>query len=407
LTVTSIAIPAAQDRTARQAMVLHAAVGFFFGFRICLTFLFFQADPRLGTEVSMAISLLLWGTAFFYSFGDSRIAIFSPLKRPILRWVAAYLAWSALSLIWTAADSRLIAGAYWVTMAADVFTVILLFHRDAPEPCMAALMKGFIAGAIGIAVVAWCAPTLPDLRLGDAVFMHPNYLGLEFGIAVFLAQYLARENHAWYVVALILGVTLLRTISKTAIIAFIPAEIYYVFKDVHFSRTARIRVAIAACVAVACLWGLYERYLIAYAATGDAAETLTGRTEIWAVAIVMALEAPWIGHGIYSFRNLIPAFGTFEPWHAHNELLQQFFEYGAVGVLLTLGIYIEFFLRARQSLDVRYRAVSIALVIFTAIRGLADTINFGLSFPLWLFAALALAAPQLRSLPSRTGAKPS
>ena len=61
-------------------------------------------------------------------------------------------------------------------------------------------------------------------------------------------------------------------------------------------------------------------------------ETLTGRTFIWAVAWEEALKSPWLGHGFYSFRFVIPVVGAFEPWQAHNELLQQFFCYGIVGL---------------------------------------------------------------------------
>ena len=57
---------------------------------------------------------------------------------------------------------------------------------------------------------------------------------------------------------------------------------------------------------------------------------------------------PWIGHGFHSFRNVVPAFGPFEPWHAHNELLQLFYAYGVVGILLFLMVYGSFYLQIRR-----------------------------------------------------------
>jgi exopolysaccharide production protein ExoQ len=108
----------------------------------------------------------------------------------------------------------------------------------------------------------------------------------------------------------------------------------------------------------------------------------------------MSLEQPWIGHGIYSFRALIPAIGTFQPWHAHNELLQEFFEYGLLGVAVTIGLYLSLMIGGRRSPDRSFGRLAEVIVVFSLIHGLADTANFGLSLPLCLFAALAVPLMQ-------------
>src|SRR6202000_1871742 len=100
----------------------------------------------------------------------------------------------------------------------------------------------------------------------------------------------------------------------------------------------------------------------------------------------MSLEHPWLGHGLYSFRALIPAFGAFEPWHAHNEFLQQFFELGLVGVVITAALYLSLFQLARKNQSNTLAEAAMLLVIFSLVHGLADTVNLGLSLPLWLFA---------------------
>ena len=76
----------------------------------------------------------------------------------------------------------------------------------------------------------------------------------------------------------------------------------------------------------------YEVYINA----GNQSETLTGRIGIWALILEKALEQPWIGHGFHSVWKVIPPFGPdqFEPRHAHNELLQQFYAYGVAGIPL-------------------------------------------------------------------------
>ena len=112
----------------------------------------------------------------------------------------------------------------------------------------------------------------------------------------------------------------------------------------------------------------------------------------------MSMEKPWLGHGAYSFKSLIPLFGSFQPVHAHNELLQQFFEYGAAGVVIVVGAYVSLYRQARRAPKSELRMLALALLLFASVRGLADTANFGLSYPLWIFTAtsICLASPRPR-----------
>jgi O-antigen ligase len=103
-----------------------------------------------------------------------------------------------------------------------------------------------------------------------------------------------------------------------------------------------------------------------------------------------ALERPWIGHGFHSFRNVIPPFGTFESWHAHNELIQQFYAYGVVGIILLIGIYGSFYRQIRRICEPTLKTLFLGLIVFILVRGLGDTERFDLSFPLWSMALLSL-----------------
>jgi O-antigen ligase len=181
-------------------------------------------------------------------------------------------------------------------------------------------------------------------------------------------------------------------LSKTAIIAFVIAESWYLLQNKAMTRRAKFYVGAATLLVVVSFWGVLSAYIDIYANTGsgDQIETLTGRTVLWAVAISMGLEKPWFGHGIYSFKALIPAFGDFEAVHAHNEFLQQFFEYGLVGVVIVGMIYWSFFRQARRAPPDDIRTLSLTLLIFVLVRGLTDTTNFGLSCPLWLLATLTV-----------------
>jgi O-antigen ligase len=127
-------------------------------------------------------------------------------------------------------------------------------------------------------------------------------------------------------------------------------------------------------------------------------ETLTGRTLIWATSFDIALEKPWIGHGFYSFRWVVPLFGDFEAWQAHNELLQQFFAYGVLGLAVVIALYWVLYQDIRSAPAGRLRLLAGALLAFAITRGLVDTERFDLSFPLWLMCSLSMSL----SLLSRT-----
>ena len=104
----------------------------------------------------------------------------------------------------------------------------------------------------------------------------------------------------------------------------------------------------------------------------------------------MSLEKPWLGHGIYSFKALIPAFGDFQAVHAHNEFLQQFFEYGLVGVVVATGVYWAIYWQARRAPASDRRTLTLTLFVFALLHGLTDTVPFGLSYPLWLLTTLSV-----------------
>jgi exopolysaccharide production protein ExoQ len=384
---------AAVDRTRRPLALL---VGFFFAFRSCISYLGFQSDPRTGAAVSLGCSGLLLIATLFSALGDEQFSMRLMFASRTLRWLWAYLAVTGLSLLWTGAESPAVAAGYWAGMVMDVVTALLLIKPPDISKRTDALMKGFVIGTLFVAAMAWLSPTLPDLRIGNEEFLHPNWLGLICALSFFFAQHLASEERVWKWCCVVLGITLLRSISKTAIIAFLIAEGFYLLREKQLTTRAKAGIAAVLAIVVIAFWDLLETYFEVYSTTGNSTETLTGRTIIWAMALSAGIERPWFGHGLYSYRALIPPVGTFEASHAHNELLQQFFEFGALGVAVTVGLYLTLFLTAKRSVASRFGKLAQVIVIFSVIRGLADTLNFGLSLPLWLFAAFGIALAQPR-----------
>ena len=378
------------------SLPLQKIAGFFFIYRMGLTYLGFQADPRTGTIVNLTCSALILCAALLYTVGGGQFSARFLFSSRTVLWLLGYLAVSGLSLFWTAASSVTDAAGLWSGMAMEVAIVLLLVKPPNATAQLDALMKGFVAGMLFMAAVAWMAPTMPDLRIGNEEFLHPNAIGLGCAMGFFFAQHLGLEKRVWRWCCLAFGITLLRSISKTSIIAFAIAETIYLLREKQISRGLKIRIAAVAVVIFAIFGTLLDTYLTTYTAAGDGntAETLTGRTLIWSTAITMAVEHPWIGHGFYSFRALMPAFGTFEAWHAHNELLQQFFEYGALGVAVTVGLYLSLMFAAKRSSAGRYRKLIFVVVLFSLIHGLTEALIFDLAVPLWLLAAFAIVLQQ-------------
>ncbi|WP_433966291.1 O-antigen ligase family protein [Tunturiibacter gelidiferens] len=375
------------DKTRDELPLLSAATGFVFAFRVSLTFLWFQDEPQSGTIVWLVLSLILLSLAALFTIGSAPNSTASYRTTPI-RWAAALLGLSFASIFWSQAPLDAAAG-YWLSWAADVATVWVLLRDGDPEIKAAAIMKGFVCGACIVAIVAWMIPARDDLRLGDEIFLHPNALGFLFSIATLLAVHLAHETRLWRWPALFLATTLLRTISKSAIFAFLMAFCFYLLRDSTLSRKIRIRIGIAAAAVLVSLSGLLEAYFATYAAGTDP-ETLTGRTIIWAMSIEYAIKKPFFGNGFYSYRFVVPPFGLFEAQQAHNELLQQFFAFGAVGALLTIALYWAFFRQVRRAPASHLKALASAILVFAFVRGLTDTQIYDLSLPLWLMTILSI-----------------
>jgi len=390
--ITAVTYAAPNERVRlSSAISMPGMVGVYFALRVCMTFLFFQSEPKVGAALSVALNVFLLLPVAIYASGSASITMRQALSTNPLRFVFAFLALALVSLLWSETPSTAIALGYWTALAADVLLVLLLVRADGAARTFDGLMKGFICGVFLVCVIAWVAPTMPDLRLGDNDFLTPNLIGFEGAFGALLCQYFAPQGARWKWLGAALGITLIRSLSKTSILAFLIVEAFYLLRAKTIARSTKIAIVIGAFVAAIAFSGLFLAYYAVYSNAGNQAETLTGRTTIWLVTLGFAVQKPWLGHGFHSYRSVIPPFGDFEPWHAHNELLQQFFTYGVVGVVLVIALYISLFRLCRRNLQQPLALTGLALLFLVVIRGLADTERFDLSFPLWALAAISIA----------------
>jgi len=234
--VTNTSEPKGQELTpSATATGLPFLVGVFFGFRLFIMLLsvrLFGTDNQTGVEINLGLGFLLLLLVLFQSLGVSSHKTASMFRLPSVRWVAVFLTFSGCSLAWTAAASLPAAIAFWIAMAADVGMVALLLGVGPVKEVAISLIKGYVWGACAVAIVAWLLPAQSDLRLGDDELLGANQIGYLCAFAAFLAQYLVREKQGkWGPAAVLLAVTLLRSLSKTSIVAFIVAESFLLARD--------------------------------------------------------------------------------------------------------------------------------------------------------------------------------
>jgi O-antigen ligase len=271
-------------------------------------------------------------------------------------------------------------------MAADVAIVVLLLHAGSVTEISHSLMKGFIWSTCCLALVAWIMPMQPDLRLGDEEFFNTNQIGNLCAFAVLLAQYLMRRKHGkWGLPAAFLALTLVRSLSKATIVAFLLSEAFILIQDRSMSRKTKVLLTTTAVLVILVFWGLFEAYYDIYTNAGNQAETLTGRIAIWSYVLNALPEHPWIGHGFDSLWKIVPPFGAdrFEARHAENEILQQFYVYGAMGVVMLAGLYGSVYRQVRKLPRGPVRVVFLSILLFVVVRGLAEAEPFDLLLPLW------------------------
>ncbi len=228
------------------------------------------------------------------------------------------------------------------------------------------LIGGYVYGACTVALVAWLMPEQSDLRLGDEELVGPNQIGYVSAFGAFLAQYLSlmnRKEEKWRFAAGFLAITLLRSLSKTTIFAFTAGEAVLLFSDRSISRKRKIGLMAVTILVVLLFWNLFESYYDVYTNAGNQVETLTGRFGIWAVILDKGLECPWIGHGFHSVWKVVPPFGNFEARHAHNELLQQFYAYGLVGLFMIIGLYGSFYRQIWKLSQGPLKTLSLSLLV--------------------------------------------
>ncbi|UYF99259.1 O-antigen ligase family protein [Halomonas sp. GD1P12] len=81
---------------------------------------------------------------------------------------------------------------------------------------------------------------------------------------------------------------------------------------------------------------------------GEAHGSIGVRLELYRVTLQLIAERPWSGYRLQEYRNVLKTLneqgrvssGVTEHWHAHNDILNAWLRYGALGGLATLLLYV-------------------------------------------------------------------
>jgi exopolysaccharide production protein ExoQ len=377
------------------------AVGFFLSFRLSIVYLsvhLLGLDPSVGTALSLGLELLLFCLVCFTASGTPARSFKCMTQLKPVRWVIAFVVLSGLSLVWSETASLPNSVAYWGGLVVDVASVGVLLRSGTGRIEAHSILKGFVWSACWLGLMAWIMPTASDLRLGDEQFFNTNEIGNLCAFAIFFAQYLARAGDGeWKLAKFFLVITLIRSLSKATLAAFIVSQGLLLILDKSISRKTKMMVVASALVVLVVFWGLFAAYYDYYTNNGNQAETLTGRIVIWLYALAAIFDHPWtlwIGHGFDAWWKVVPPFGgeLFEARHAENEILQQLYAYGLAGVVLLVGLYWSLFRQLRQLRASAAKTMFLCFLSFIVVRGLAESDAFDLLLPIWAILLLSVLA---------------
>jgi O-antigen ligase len=364
-----------------------------------ITYLFFQDEPVLGTLAGGSISLFFAvAIAITWLAQPGRL----PSRVPQVGWlIVFYLIWAGITILWSGSRSPVSAIGYWAVLALDLLVVFTLLQEQQANRIVKASLQGIIFGAVFLALFASLgAGVTADERLGHEVFLHPNYLGNQIAIAsICCIPFATGRVHRtrtilWLFAFAGLVFALLQSLSKTSIVAFAAAFLFFMFR---MEAPKRVRAWL---VCLILLVGFLSRdAILLYAESyieqgrGQALATLTGRTLIWAETVDLIAIHPVRGQGFLSFRDVFPQFADLRLEHAHNEWLQQWYALGLLGLALSLWIYVCFFRllwRAGKQGIKNTSTLGMALLAYALVRGMTEASATDLVFPIILLAFFVL-----------------
>lgn len=245
-----------------------------------------------------------------------------------------FLVYAVLSLWWAPVWYDGIAALMQFAIIAGAF---LLGHEmEDSTPLYAGIGLGLAISSV-VSLLQWYGfEPVVSISSGTSpagLFINPNFAG-EIAALVLIGLVL---SEAWWISAGLLPVLLLSH-SRAALLSLAVCGSLYIW------QRWRWRILIIAPFLIALVFfGTENKWLYS--------DSMTNRWAIWFDSID---GLNLVGNGIGSFYSTLPEYATrlntqlYQPWHAHNDLLETAFELGIPGVLLLLALFALIFAGAHQ-----------------------------------------------------------
>lgn len=307
-----------------------------------------------------------------------------------------YLLWSGVSLIWTNSDTVLGTIGVYLGMLCEVGAIAVMLSARSFQTVFGGAMAGLLAGAVvNLAFVIAMLDPSGGARSAEGVLLHPEIFATRMVFGAIAAVYLSRTSDARGVMlgvaALLVGGVVV-TGSKTAMVAVGGLIAAFGMRMPDMRLRTRLLCLLGAGLACLIAFPTIAAYLDEYRHS-ESLGTLTGRLPLWEGVWGAIRERPALGYGFGSSFRANSGEAPFQPIHAHNEVLQQWYTLGAVGLALAVAIYVQLY-RHCSRLAQEYRFAALALLLFAVIRGIADPEAVGLVLPAPLIIMFAYAPGQ-------------
>lgn len=273
-------------------------------------------------------------------------------------------------------DGKMVLRAGMVTLlfllAGSIATAIILPGLVLQQPYVDGWIPGLRIRLWGLASHANSVGPIALLYILIALHLPFKSRWLQgFGLLIAAAVLvLAQSKTAWVALVLLLGVLMYYHVM---------AGLKLAWNSGRSSTKAMVSILIAILLALVVLvalftvdFGIYwDRF--ARSSSGSQLFSLTGRSEVWDVAIRVWRQNPLFGYGPtlwdYDFRRSI---GMSFAFSAHNQFLQSLASAGAVG-LAGMCIYVLTILHYSFQLGTTTRGLSMVLGLFLLLRCMTET----------------------------------
>ncbi|WP_112662532.1 O-antigen ligase family protein [Microvirga flavescens] len=272
-------------------------------------------------------------------------------REPVVLFALAYAGVAFVSALWSEVMLYSAASAFglFAYLALACLAVVDLGEERALRVMLWTLFAYIACSILTLFAapdIAWLPPSVEETAWRfRGLAGHPNVLGQQVGIFIVLVIISFRRqliSKSAFAALLLFGVlVLLAAQSRTALIAVGAAGAVVFFRKSPLGPIVVFLAALALAILLLIIavggGELIKEFLGSFSRTGlsDEVFTLTGRTEIWGVALERLLERPLFGWGFNGTEDLIArsvrANFTGTAINTHNMFLQSLLSLGIVG----------------------------------------------------------------------------